>query len=277
MDYVKPADVAAAMVDTGRRKLALSPADLLIRGALAGSILAAATSLALTAAVQTGQPLVGALVFPVGLILIVLLGLDLVTGSFGLLPLPWIERDASSASMLANWSYVFIGNLIGSMAYGGLLAIALTNFGTAAPVGVAAKIIAIAEAKTVGYAAIGHAGLITVFVKAMLCNWMVCLAVVAAMTTTSTVGKIATAYMPVFIFFAQGFEHSVVNMFVIPTGMMMGANVTVADWWLWNQIPVTLGNLVGGFIFTGLAIYLTHRPRAAAPAPLTAPTQVPAE
>jgi formate/nitrite transporter len=277
MDYVKPADVAAAMVDTGRRKLALSPADLLIRGALAGSILAAATSLALTAAVQTGQPLVGALVFPVGLILIVLLGLDLVTGSFGLLPLPWIERDASSASMLANWSYVFIGNLIGSMAYGGLLAIALTNFGTAAPAGVAAKIVAIAEAKTVGYAAIGHAGLITVFVKAMLCNWMVCLAVVAAMTTTSTVGKIATAYMPVFIFFAQGFEHSVVNMFVIPTGMMMGANVTVADWWLWNQIPVTLGNLVGGFIFTGLAIYLTHRPRAAAPAPLTAPTQVPAE
>ena len=277
MDYVKPADVAAAMVDTGRRKLALSPADLLIRGALAGSILAAATSLAFTGMVQTGQPLVGALVFPVGLILIVLLGLDLVTGSFGLVPLPWIERDASGMSMLANWSYVFIGNLIGSMAYGVLLAIALTNFGTAAPAGVAAKIISLSEAKTIGYAAIGHAGMITVFVKAILCNWMVCLAVVAAMTTTSTVGKIAAAYMPVFIFFAQGFEHSVVNMFVIPTGMMMGANVTVADWWLWNQIPVTLGNLVGGFIFTGLAIYLTHRPRAAAPAPLTAPTQVPAE
>jgi formate/nitrite transporter len=227
--------------------------------------------------VQTAQPLVGALVFPVGLILIVLLGLDLVTGSFGLVPLPWIERDASGTSMLANWSYVFIGNLIGSMAYGALLAIALTNFGTAAPAGVAAKIIAVSEAKTTGYAAIGYAGLITVFVKAMLCNWMVCLAVVAAMTTTSTVGKIAAAYMPVFIFFAQGFEHSVVNMFVIPTGMMMGAKVTVADWWLWNQIPVTLGNLVGGFIFTGLAIYLTHKPRAAARAPLTAPTQVPAE
>jgi len=54
--------------------------------------------------------------------------------------------------------------------------------------------------------------------------------------------------MPVFIFFAQGFEHSVVNMFVIPTGMMMGAKVSVADWWLWNQILVTLGNLVGGFL-----------------------------
>ena len=278
MDYVKPVDVAAAMVDTGRRKLGLAPADLLIRGALAGGILAAATSLAFTGMVQTNQPLVGALIFPVGLILIVLLGLDLVTGSFGLLPLPWLERDASGGSILANWMYVFIGNLIGSVVYGALLAVALTNFGTAAPAGVAAKIIAVAEAKTIGYAAIGYAGLITVFVKAMLCNWMVCLAVVAAMTTSSTIGKIATAYMPVFIFFAQGFEHSVVNMFIIPTGMLMGAKVTVADWWLWNQIPVTLGNLVGGAIFTGLALYVTHKPRAvSAPAPLAAPSQVPAE
>ena len=67
------------------------------------------------------------------------------------------------------------------------------------------------------------------------------------------------------LFFAQGFEHSVVNMFIIPTGMMMGAKVTVADWWLWNQIPVTLGNLVGGFCFTGFAIYWTYKP-ASAPA-----------
>jgi formate/nitrite transporter len=277
MDYVKPADVAAAMIDTGRRKLALSPADLLIRGALAGSILGAATSLAFTGAMQTGVPLVGALIFPVGLCIIVLLGLDLVTGGFGLLPLPWIEGDGDGRVMLANWSYVFIGNLIGSMTYGALLAIALTNFGATPPAGVAMQIIAIAQAKTTGYAALGFAGLVTVFVKAMLCNWMVCLAIVITMTSASTVGKIAAAWMPMLIFFGQGFEHSVVNMFVIPTGMIMGAKVTVADWWLWNQIPVTLGNLVGGFIFPGLALYLTHKPRAAAPAPLTAPTQVPAE
>ena len=277
MDYVKPADVASAMVNAGRAKLALAPADLVIRGALAGGILAASTSLAFTAMVQTNQPLVGALVFPVGLILIVLLGLDLVTGSFGLLPLPWLENDVSAKTMLGNWSFVFLGNLIGSMAYGALLAIVLTNFGTAAPAGVAAKIVAIAQAKTTAYEALGLAGMITVFVKAMLCNWMVCLAVVAAMTTSSTIGKIACAYMPVFIFFAQGFEHSVVNMFVIPTGMMMGANVSVAEWWLWNQIPVTIGNLVGGFIFTGLAIYITHKPRVSAAATLGAPSQVPAE
>ncbi len=139
----------------------------------------------------------------------------------------------------------------------------LTNFGTAAPAGVALRIVQTAEAKTIGYAAIGYAGLITVFVKAMLCNWMVCLAVVLAMTTNSTIGKIACAWMPIFIFFAQGFEHSVVNMFIIPTGMMMGAKVTVADWWLWNQIPVTLGNLVGGFTFTGLALYVTYKPQPA--------------
>jgi formate/nitrite transporter len=277
MDYVKPADVAAAMVDTGRRKLALSPADLLIRGALAGSILGAATSLAFTGALQTGVPLVGALIFPVGLCIIVLLGLDLVTGSFGLLPLSLIENGGDSRTMFANWTYVFIGNLIGSMAYGVLLAIALTNFGATPPAGVATQIIAIAQAKTTGYQALGFAGLVTVFVKAMLCNWMVCLAIVITMTSASTVGKIAAAWMPMLIFFGQGFEHSVVNMFVIPTGMIMGAKVTLADWWLWNQIPVTLGNLVGGFIFTGLAIYLTHKPGAAAPAPLTAPTQVPAE
>jgi len=276
MDYVKPVDVASAMIETGRRKLTLSPLDLVIRGALAGGILAAATSLALTGTVQTNQPLVGALIFPVGLILIVLLGLDLVTGAFGLVPLPWVEKDASASSLLANFAWIFLGNLIGSVVYGALLAIALTNFGTAEPAGVAAKIIAVAQAKTTGYEAIGFAGQVTVFVKAMLCNWMVCLAIVAAMTTSSTIGKIACAYMPVFIFFAQGFEHSVVNMFIIPTGMIMGAKITVADWWLWNQIPVTLGNLVGGFIFTGLALYITHRPRSA-PASIAMPSQVPAE
>ena len=275
MDYVKPIDVAATMVETGRRKLALTPLDLVIRGALAGSILGAATSLAFTGALQTGVPLVGALIFPVGLCIIVLLGLDLVTGSFGLLPLPLIESGGDAKTVVSNWVYVFIGNLLGSMAYGALLTIALTNFGATVPAGVAAQIVAIAQAKTAGYEAFGGAGLVTVFVKAMLCNWMVCLAIVIAMTSASTVGKIAAAWMPMLIFFAQGFEHSVVNMFVIPTGMMLGAKVSVAQWWLWNQIPVTLGNLVGGALFTGIAIYITHRPRTAAA--LAVPAQAPAE
>jgi formate/nitrite transporter FocA (FNT family) len=100
--------------------------------------------------------------------------------------------------------------------------------------------------------------------------------VVLAMTTSSTIGKIAAAWLPISVFFAQGFEHTVVNMFVIPTGMLMGAKVTVADWWLWNQIPVTLGNIVGGFICTGLALYMTHKPAAAAK-PAAVPAAQPAE
>jgi formate/nitrite transporter len=244
---------------------------------LSGAILGVATSLAFTGAVQTNVPLVGALIFPVGLIAIVLLGLELVTGSFALVPLPWLEGEARAGAVVANWGWVFIGNLIGSVAYGALLAIALTNMGATAPAGVAARIVQIAELKTTGYSALGFAGLVSCFVKAMLCNWLVCLAIVLAMTTTSTIGKIACAWMPIFIFFAQGFEHSVVNMFIIPTGMMMGAKVTVADWWLWNQIPVTLGNLVGGFTFTGLAIYMTYKPRAAAKVLAPTPTGVPAE
>ena len=126
MDYVKPAEVAAIMVETGRRKLALPTYDLIIRGALAGAILGVATSLAFTGAVSTGQPLVGALIFPVGLIIIVLLGLELVTGSFALLPLPWLDRDASGTAVVTNWTWVFLANLIGSGACGALLAIALT-------------------------------------------------------------------------------------------------------------------------------------------------------
>jgi formate transporter len=281
MDYVRPPDVAKAMAETGRKKLTLPPRDLMIRGILSGAILGVATSLAFTATVSTGQPLVGALIFPVGLIFIVLLGLELITGSFALVPLPWLDGGAdapSGSAVLANWGWVFLANLIGSAAYGALLAIALTDMGAIAPSGVAAFIIKVAEAKTTGYAAFGAAGMVTVFVKAILCNWMVCLAVVLAMSTNSTLGKIAAAYMPILVFFAQGFEHSVVNMFIIPTGMMLGAKVTFADWWLWNQVPVTLGNLVGGFVFTGLAIYTTYKPRPPAEASSrVVPSRVPAE
>ena len=207
--------------------------------------------------------------------MIVLLGLELVTGSFALLPLAALSGRGSWSSVVANWSWVFLGNLLGSIAYGALLAIALTSMGMAAPSGVAAKIIATAEAKTVAYEALGIAGMVTVFVKAMLCNWLVCLGVVMAMTSTSTIGKIVGAWLPITTFFAQGFEHAVVNMFVIPTGMLMGAKVSVAEWWLWNQIPVTLGNIVGGALFTGIALYVTYKP--ARPMATVAPSSLPAE
>ena len=278
MDYVKPAEVVKTMIEVGSAKLALSPGDLLIRGALSGALLATSTSFAFTAAVTTGQPLVGALIFPVGLVVIVILGLELLTGSFALVPLPWLEGRASLGSVISNWAWVFLGNLLGSIAYGVLLAIVLTNFWHAEPTGVAARIVATAEAKTTAYAALGAAGMTVAFVKAILCNWLVCLGVVMAMTSSSTIGKLVGAWLPISVFFAQGFEHTVVNMFVIPTGMLMGAKVTVSDWWLWNQIPVTIGNLVGGFTFTGLALYATYKPaKSAQPLPDPIALKVPAE
>ena len=269
MDSLKPTEIVAAMVQSGCAKAELGPFDLLVRGALSGGLLGIATSLAIGAFAQTGQLLVGALIFPVGFVMIVILGLELVTGSFALVPLAVMRGQASLGTMLMNWVWVFIGNLIGSVIYAALLAIVLTDAGQVAPAGLALKIAAIADAKTLAYAHFGAAGWLTAFVKAMLCNWMVCLGVVMALASTSMAGRILGAWLPIVTFFAQGYEHSVVNMFVIPAGMMLGAKATLADWWLWNQIPVTLGNIVGGFAFTGLALYATYG-RKPAPASLAA-------
>jgi formate transporter len=260
VDFAKPDAIIASMVDVSVKKLALSPRDLMIRGAISGALLGAATGLSLSATVSTGQQLVGALVFPAGFAMIMLLGVELVTGNFGLLPLARLEGKAPWSSIIANWYWVFLGNLIGAMAFGALFAVTLTNMGATAPGALATRIVTAAEIKTVANAALGNSGMITVFVKGILCNWLVCLGVVMVMTANSTVGKIFAAWLPVATFVALGFEHSVVNMFVIPTGMLLGAKVSLWEWWMWNQIPVTLGNLVGGFLFTGLTLYVTYKP-----------------
>lgn len=265
MDYISPPEVVKTMIQAGATKGALAIKHLLVRGFLSGALLGFATTLAISATLQT-IPLVGALVFPVGFVMIVLLGLELATGSFALLPLAWLDKRLSFGRLVVNFGWVLLGNLLGSVVYGGLLWVALTSMGHVEPKEVAAKIMAIAELKTLGYAKLGAAGLVTAFVKAMLCNWMVCLGVVMAMTSKSAVGKIVAAWLPIFIFFALGFEHSIVNMFVIPTGMMMGAKISIAQWLLWNQLPVTLGNFVGGFLFTGAALYVTYGPTKAEPA-----------
>lgn len=270
MDFIKPIDVVKSMLAAGHSKAALSVRDLLIRGFLSGALLGFATSLALTATAQTNTALVGALVFPVGFVMIVLLGLELVTGSFALVTLAGVDGTRPWSQVASNLAWVFIANLLGSVVYGLFLYVTLTSMGTEAPAGIAAKIVSLAEAKTTGYAAHGTAGLVTVFVKAVLCNWMVCLGVVMALTSQSTIGKITAMWLPILTFFAQGFEHSVVNMFLIPTGMLLGAKVTVADWWLWNQLPVTLGNFAGGFVFVGLFLYWTYRPAATQPSPVPA-------
>lgn len=259
MALVSPYQVVDNMIQAGEAKSKLPVKDLLIRGVLAGALLGFGTTLAFTAEIQTGMGVVGAILFPAAFVIIILLGLELVTGSFALIPVAVMEKRVSVIVMLRNWFWVIIGHLIGAIFYGGLYVIAVTQLGHVTDNGVATKIIAVAEAKTNGYKNIGIDGYIVVIVKAILCNWMVTLGAVMAMTAKSVIGKIAAMWLPILIFFAQGFEHAVVNMFVIPAGMMLGAEVSMADWWIWNQVPVLAGNLISGLLFTGAALYYTYR------------------
>ncbi|AZV41174.1 formate/nitrite transporter family protein [Peribacillus asahii] len=261
MTYVQPEQVVKNMVQAGAAKSKLPVRDLVIRGALAGALLGFGTTLAFTAETQTQMGIVGALLFPACFVIIILLGLELVTGNFALIPLAVLEKKATWQEMLTNWFWVIVGHVIGGSFYAMLYVIAATHLGHVTDHAVAQKIIQVAEAKTLGYSALGTAGLLIVFVKGILCNWMVALGAVMAMTSQATLGKIVAMWLPILLFFAQGFEHAVVNMFVIPAGMMLGADITLSHWWIWNQTPVLLGNLVGGLLFTGLALYVTYRSR----------------
>jgi formate transporter len=101
-------------------------------------------------------------------------------------------------------------------------------------------------------------GWLTIFIRGCLCNWMVSLGVVGAMLSTTVSGKILAMWMPIFLFFYMGFEHSVVNMFLFPTGLMLGGNFSIADYFFWNEIPTAIGNMIGGITLTGLTVYTTH-------------------
>ncbi len=280
MSYVSPNAVLDAAIEAGAAKSRLSGTQMLVRGAFAGAILGCATVFAFTASLQTGLPVVGAILFPVGFVMIVLLGLELVTGSFALLPLAVLEGRATVAGMLKNFGLVLVGHLIGCAGFLLLYVAVITKVGTDAADPMIAQILAVAEAKTGAYEAIGLSGLALVVIKAVLCNWMVTLGAVLAFTSTATGGKILAMWLPVTTFFALGFEHAVVNLFVIPAGMLLGADVSFADWWGWNQLPVLAGNLVGGVLLTAALLYFSHRRRPVAVAvdapPVAAREAVPA-
>lgn len=259
MDYVKPSEVLDSMIEAGKNKAELSIMQLLVRGSLGGAILACATTLAFTAAAQTKIPMVGALLFPVGFVMIILLGLELVTGSFALIPLAVLEKKTTVRRMLNNFLWVILGHLLGCAVYAVLYAPTITKMGTDMSNPMIQTLITASEGKTLAYKHLGGDGMLLAVIKAILCNWMVTLGAVMALTSKSTSGKILAMWLPILTFFGQGFEHTVVNMFVIPVGMMLGANVTFADWWIWNGIPVLVGNFIGGVVFTGVLFYLSQR------------------
>jgi formate/nitrite transporter FocA (FNT family) len=100
--------------------------------------------------------------------------------------------------------------------------------------------------------------MLTLFIRGVMCNWMVSTGVVAAMMSTSVSGKVIGMWMPILVFFYMGFEHSIVNMFLFPSGLMLGGKFTFMDYLLWNEIPTVIGNLVGGLTFVGATLYSTH-------------------
>ncbi len=249
--------VAAA----SRRKVGLDARTMLLKGFLAGALLAYATAFAFRASLGLGEgpaALVSAAVFPVGFAMIVLLGLELVTGNFAVLPIGIARGGTGLRETLSSWGLVYLGNLVGSLAVALLLALALTEAFTepAGPLG--AKLVAVARAKTLAYEHAGAAGWLTALVKAILCNWMVAIGTILGFSTTSTVGRIAAVWLPIMTFFGLSLEHSVVNMFVIPSAMLLDAGIGLGQWWIWNQVPVTLGNLVGGAVLTGLLLHYMH-------------------
>jgi formate/nitrite transporter len=264
MDNVRPAEMLTEALRVAAGKTKLSVSDMLLRGALAGAFLGFATSLALVATSQGLPPIVGAALFPVGFVMLVLLGLELATGNFALLPPALVSGDIGWRGLLRNWFWVYLGNLLGSVLYALLFYLAITNCGANNGGTLGDLVRQAAQKKTLDYLATGGGGWATAFVRALLCNWMVTVGTLLALVSRSTIGKIAAMWLPITTFFAQGYEHSIVNMFVIPAGKLLGAPVSTGTWWLWNQIPVTLGNILSGAVLTGLALYATHAPRKTA-------------
>tara|TARA_B110000211_G_scaffold116429_1_gene134856 strand:- start:6735 stop:7592 length:858 start_codon:yes stop_codon:yes gene_type:complete len=260
MSYLAPAEFATKMVDAGESKIFMSTRDTIIRAFMAGAILALAAVFAITVAVNTGSFLLGAILFPVGFCMLYLMGFDLLTGVFVLAPLALLDKrpGVTVGGVLRNWGLVFVGNFLGALIVAFMMAWIFTYGFNVDPGAVGAKVASIGEARTLGYAAHGVDGWLTIFVRGMLCNWMVSLGVVGALISTSVSGKVIAMWMPIFLFFYMGFEHSVVNMFLFPFSLIMGGEFSFMDYIVWNEIPTALGNLVGGLAFTGLTIYTTH-------------------
>ena len=260
MSYLAPSQFVVKMVDAGEAKVFMATRDALIRAYMAGAILALAAVFAVTVSQQTGYPIIGAILFPVGFCMLYLLVFYLLTGVFVLAPLALIDRrpGVTLGGVLRNWGLVFAGNFAGALTVAVMMAIVFTYGFQTEPNAVGKMIAGIGEARTLGYKHYGAAGMLTLFIRGMLCNWMVSTGVVGAMISNSVSGKVIAMWMPIMVFFAMTFEHSVVNMFLFPSGLMLGGKFSIADYLIWNEMPTVLGNLVGGLAFTGLTLYATH-------------------
>ena len=270
MDYVLPNELVDGMITAGGKKSSVSIKNLLVRGFYSGAILGLATCLAITVGVQSGMPFLGSVLFPFGFASIVLFGMELVTGNFALLPMATWAGKSTWQATFRNWIWVWIGNFIGCALVALLLATSLTSAGTVEPLAaadggkgwavIAAKIMALNKANVVAkYQDLGSTGFFLAFLRGMIANWLVCLGVTMALVSKSVPGKILACWLPITAFQTMGMEHIVVNMFLHTAGPMLGSGVSFGQVIVWNFIPVTLGNIIGGMVFIGMRFYSTHR------------------
>jgi formate/nitrite transporter len=268
MDYVLPNELVDGMIAAGGKKATVSIKNLLLRGFYSGSILGLAVVLALTVAAQTKLPFLGSVLFPFGFASIVLFGMELVTGNFALLPMAvWAGRSSWGAT-IRNWIWVWIGNFLGTLVVAVIMWLSLKSAG-AAPAdapwagdwnAVAATIIKLNKANVIGkYEALGSTGFFLAFLRGVVANWLVCLGVTMALVSKSVPGKLLACWLPITAFQTLGMEHIVVNQFLHTAGPLLGSGVPFSKVIIWNFIPVTAGNIVGGMVFIGMLFYSTHR------------------
>lgn len=260
---VSPREITARISEISKAKASLPWLSTLVLAFLAGSFIAfAAQGSTLVAhdppSFGLGRLLTGA-VFATGLMLVVMAGGELFTGN-SLMVVGLLDRAIRPIDLLRNWSLVYAGNFAGSlfmaflMAWSGLWRL---NGGK-----VGASVISIAASKV-------SLDFVQAFVRGILCNWLVCLAVWMAAGASSAPGKAVTIFFPIMLFVASGFEHSVANMYYVPAGLLaMGDPALSAltslpapalTWgsFIWkNLLPVTLGNIVGGVIFVATLYWI---------------------
>ncbi|MBS2097344.1 formate/nitrite transporter family protein [Carboxylicivirga linearis] len=257
MNYYNSKEIVSVVNKIAEAKTKTSAINTFVLAILAGGYIAMGGLLAVVVGgglpgLEASNPgiqkfLFGA-VFPLGLILVAIAGADLFTGNTAYFIPSWFQGKTKFQSILKNWSIVYLGNFIGSIIVALCFAY-LTDLFAKDPW--LESIRGIAEAKTAN-------PFYKSFLKGIACNWMVALAMWLSYGAKDISGKILGIWFPVMAFVAMGFEHSVANMFFIPTAIFYGADVTWTSFVVNNLIPVTLGNIVGGALFVGAAYWFVY-------------------
>lgn len=268
MSFKSPADTAKAVASAATAKGEMPIANLAILGFLAGAYIAFGgllAEVANTGVVAAGVPIgiskfIFGAVFPVGLILVVICGSELFTGDVMFMTMGILDGKTDIMGLLKNWIGSWVFNLIGGIFVAFVLAY-LTGIMTGDAFAKGA--ITIANTKALGGATFGAEATKSLtwtqaFCRAIGCNWLVCCAVYLANAADDVISKIVGIWFPIMAFVCIGFEHSVANMFFIPLGIFLGAEVTWTQFFVNNLIPVTLGNIVGGAIFVACAYWFVY-------------------